>query len=221
MVYYNRRQFLTRSTVGFAGAAMGLSMLGHSTAQAANTGGYKALVGIMLKGGMDQNDTILLVDAPSYDALKSIRPALFEAYDSDASTSSRNRENILEINPTNAAQFNGRRFGLPRELSSLHNLFEAGDAAIVGNVGPLLAPASRDDFEAGRIELPKRLFSHNDQQAAWMSLGTEGAGLGWGGQFADAVFRFMPRLRRRPLMSFWRDNARGLSACQKLDAVRR
>jgi len=187
MVYYNRRQFLSRSTLGFAGAAMGLSALGHRSAQAANVGGYKALVGIMLKGGMDQNDTVLPVDAPSYDALKSIRPGIFNAYNSESETSSRNRENLLELSPTNAAQFQGRRFGLPRELSNIHGLFESGDAAIVGNVGPLLESVNRDAFEAGTAELPKRIFSHNDQQSTWMALGTEGTRRGWGGQFADAV----------------------------------
>lgn len=189
MAYYNRRQFITRSTVGFAGAAMGLSALGRGTAHAANVGGYKALVGIMLKGGMDQNDTVLPVDTDSYDALKNIRPGIFSSYNSDDADSSRNRENILALNPSNGAQFAGRRFGLPRELSNVHGLFESGDAAIVGNVGPLLEPVTREDFQSGRAELPKRIFSHNDQQSTWMALGTEGTRKGWGGQFADAALR--------------------------------
>ncbi|MEP4050782.1 MAG: DUF1501 domain-containing protein [Litorimonas sp.] len=187
MANYNRRQFITRSTLGFAGASLGLSVLGQGTAQAANVGGYKALVGIMLKGGMDQNDTILPVDAPSYDALKAVRPGIFLDYDSDTEDSSRNRENLLALNPTNASRFMGRQFGLPRELSNIHGLFESGDAAIVGNVGPLLEPVSRDDFESGAALLPKRIFSHNDQQSSWMALDTEGVRKGWGGQFADAV----------------------------------
>jgi len=189
MVYYNRRQFITRSTLGFAGASLGLSVLGQGTANAANVGGYKALVGIMLKGGMDQNDTVLPVDVPSYDALKAVRPGIFAAYNSDSDQSSRNRENILALNPLNASRFTGRRFGLPRELSNIHGLFESGDAAIVGNVGPLLEPATREDFNAKRVELPKRIFSHNDQQSTWMALGTEGTRKGWGGQFADAVLK--------------------------------
>jgi len=187
MVYYNRRQFMSRSTLGFAGAAIGLSALTQGTAQAASLGGYKALVAIMLKGGMDQSDTILPVDTASYDALKKMRPGIFNAYDAASDTSSRNRENILEINPTNSAQFMGRRFGLPRELSHIHGMFEAGDAAIIGNVGPLLEPVTRAEFKAGVAELPKRIFSHNDQQSTWMALGTEGTRKGWGGQFADAV----------------------------------
>ena len=187
MTYYSRRQFITRSTLGFAGATLGLSMLGNGVARAADVSGYKALVGIMLKGGMDQNDTVIPVDEPSYDALKAVRPGIFGAYNSDADDSSRNRENLLELTPSNVSRFAGRRFGLPRELSNIHALFEAGDAAIVGNVGPLLEPVTRDDFESGLADLPKHIFSHNDQQSTWMALGTEGARKGWGGQFADAV----------------------------------
>lgn len=186
MANYNRRQFITRSTLGFAGASLGLSALGQRSAFAANVGGYKALVGIMLKGGMDQNDTVLPVDQPSYDALKAVRPGIFSSYSSDDADSSRNRENILELNPMSPARFTGRRFGLPRELSNIHGLFESGDAAIVGNVGPLIEPVTREDFNSGRAELPKRIFSHNDQQSTWMALGTEGTRKGWGGQFADA-----------------------------------
>ncbi len=186
MTYYNRRQFITRSTLGFAGATLGLSLLG-STAQAANVGGYKAIVGIMLKGGMDHSDTLLPKDEDSYLALKALREGIFAGHNSEDAQSSRNRENILELNVSDAARFNGRRFGLPRELSAVRDMFNAGDAAIVGNVGPLLEPATRDDFETARVSLPKRIFSHNDQQSTWMSLGTEGSRKGWGGQFADAV----------------------------------
>lgn len=58
-------------------------------------------------------------------------------------------------------------------------MFENGEAAIVGNVGPLLEPVDRGDIDAGRAELPARLFSHNDQQSTWMALNSEGArGLG-------------------------------------------
>jgi hypothetical protein len=35
--------------------------------------------------------------------------------------------------------------------------------------------------------LPKRLFSHNDQQSTWISFAPEGSQLGWGGHFGDAA----------------------------------
>ena len=35
--------------------------------------------------------------------------------------------------------------------------------------------------------MPKRLFSHNDQQSTWMSFAPEGSRLGWGGLFGDVA----------------------------------
>jgi len=189
MTFYNRRQFLTRSTLGFAGATMGLSMLAHAPARAANTGGYKALVGIMLKGGMDNNDTILPRDSASYDALKALRGGIFDSHNADDPTSSRYRENILPLNVQDGVRFNGRQFGVPRELASVQDMFNSGELAVVGNVGPLLDTVDRDAIESQSALLPKRIFSHNDQQSTWMALGTEGTRRGWGGQFADAVIQ--------------------------------
>jgi uncharacterized protein (DUF1501 family) len=39
------------------------------------------------------------------------------------------------------------------------------------------------------VQLPPRLFSHNDQQSIWQANAPEGARLGWGGLFADAAVK--------------------------------
>jgi uncharacterized protein (DUF1501 family) len=72
-------------------------------------------------------------------------------------------------------------------MGALHTLFEQGDAAIIGNVGPLIAPLTKADWDAQTVETPKRLFSHNDQQSTWASFQPEGAPFGWGGLIGDAV----------------------------------
>ena len=104
-----------------------------------------------------------------------------------AGGSTRARDRLLALAPSNAADFGGRAFALPEELSGIKGLFDAGDAAIVGNVGPLLQPLTREQFENESVPQPKRLFSHNDQQSTWMSSQPEGAQFGWGGRFADAA----------------------------------
>ena len=96
---------------------------------------------------------------------------------------------IRDRNIDDAARFGGRQFGVPSELSSVQDMFNAGDLAVIGNVGPLLESVDRDDIETGRALLPKRIFSHNDQRSTWMALGVEGTRRGWGGQIADAVIR--------------------------------
>lgn len=175
--------------MGFAAGSGLLGTLGNSLAHAADTSGYKALVCVFLKGGIDQSDLILPKDSASHSALAAIRPGLFSTYNVGSGSSSRDIDNILQINPENSVEFGGRQFGLAPEMGDLHSLFETGKAAIIGNVGPLIEPTTRlsmDDFSA---QIPKRLFSHNDQQSTWMSFGPEGTRSGWGGSFVDAALK--------------------------------
>lgn len=190
MANINRRRFLqSSSAMGFAAGTGLLAAMGSSRAFAADTSGYKALVCVFFKGGMDSLDLILPKDAASHDALAALRPGLFGAYGVGSGASSRDRENILKINPSNSSDFGGREFGFAPEMSGLQSLFEAGDAAILGNVGPLIEPTTRASMENFSAQIPDRLFSHNDQQSTWMSFGTEGAQSGWGGRFIEAALK--------------------------------
>lgn len=185
MAYLNRRRFLQGSAAGFLGATGALAGLGQRGAFAADTGGYKALVGIFLKGGADMFDAVLPYDAPSYDAFYNLRPGIVNGHANGA----RSRENLLSMNPSNAGDFSGREFALTPELAPLKSLFDRGEAALIGSVGPLLTPTTRTGMDSGTDALPKRLFSHNDQQSTWMALDTEGTARGWGGSFMDEILR--------------------------------
>lgn len=193
MTYISRRHLLAgMGATGFAAGFGSLANLSGSRAWAANTTGYKAIVCIFLKGGMDQSDTILPYDQPSYDQLSVLREGLFGTYNAGSETSSRNRANLLKLNPTNANDYGGREFAMPRELAPLHSMFETGELGIVGNVRPLIEPTTRAMMVNGTALLPPRLFSHNDQQSTWMSLEVEGARSGWGGRFIDAALQSAP-----------------------------
>ena len=167
------------------GLTSGLTRL---QAHAADTTGYKALVCVFLLGGNDGHDTLLPFDSPSYDRYAEIRAPLLDQYAALAGGSSRQRSRLLELAPSNSADFGTRQFALAEQLSGIKALFDNGRAAIVGNVGPLIQPIERTAFEAQSAPIPKRLFSHNDQQSTWQSSKPEGAQVGWGGQFGDAVF---------------------------------
>jgi len=189
MKNFNRRRFLMTSGLG------GLSGLVGSvipTSVQAISGDYRALVCVFLKGGLDHADTILPIDPASYDQLLTVRPNLLSRYAGQGAEVSRARADLLPLQPDNGAQFGGREFGLPPNMSNLADLFNSGDAAIVGNVGPLIEPTDRTSFEQQAVPLPTRLFSHNDQQSTWMALGVEGSQVGWGGQFADAILAANP-----------------------------
>ncbi len=184
----SRRNFL-KLAAGSPLMLQGGSLLGSLAsvnASAIDVGGYRALVCIFLFGGMDCHDTVLPYDSASYNEYAAIRSSLLQAYAALPGGSSRTRPALLPLEPASSA-FGGREFALPLQFGALHTLFHQGNAAIVGNVGPLLEPTDLAGFQTGSAALPKRLFSHNDQQSTWMSFAPEGSQLGWGGRFGDAA----------------------------------
>jgi uncharacterized protein (DUF1501 family) len=184
----NRRNFLKGMSAAsfFAGTNLAFFAMSPS-AMAADTTGYKALVCVFLYGGMDCHDTILPYDQASYDRYAEIRAALLEDYAAAPGGSTRDRDALLPLTLANAGDFGSRQFALPPQFSAIHSLFQSGQAAIIGNVGPLLAPLDAAGFEDEGTAKPKKLFSHNDQQSTWMAFEPEGAPFGWGGLFGDAA----------------------------------
>ncbi len=188
MIHSRRRFLMNASALGAASlVGLGSGLARFQQASAAETSGYKALVCVFLLGGLDSYDTVLPYDQPSYDRLADIRSSLFQQYENMAGGSTRARDRLLSLTPSNSADFGTREFALPEELSGVRDLFNNGNAAIVGNVGPLIQPLTRTEFFDESAPQPRRLFSHNDQQSTWMSSEPEGAQYGWGGLFADAA----------------------------------
>ena len=182
----SRRHFLKTATALSLGGASSFAFdLARFNAFAADTGGYKALVCVFLFGGMDGHDTIIPYDTASYNQFASVRRALFDEYENREGGSTRVRDRLLPMNISNAADFGGRQFAMPPELAPLHELFDRGDCAVVSNVGPLVVPMTRTEYENRTAPRPPRLFSHNDQQSVWMASQPEGAQFGWGGRLAD------------------------------------
>ena len=183
----NRRDFLRNASAFglFSGAGMMSTLCGFS-ALAADTSGYKALVCVFLFGGIDNHDTVIPYNTTDYNRYSDIRQQLMGQYATGNANHSRLRANLLPLSPGNAAAFGARQFALPQDLEPLHRLFGQGRAAIVGNVGPLLEPITRRQYQDNVRLRPSRLFSHNDQQSTWMALQPEGARFGWGGALADA-----------------------------------
>ena len=67
-------------------------------------------------------------------------------------------------------------------------LFDGGKLAVQLNVGPLITPLTLEQYKSSNralYPLPPKLFSHNDQQSVWQSLGSEGSTIGWGGRLGD------------------------------------
>ncbi len=175
----SRRQFLqTASALSVLGAgtplALNLAGIGAAAAQAAPED-YRALVCVFLFGGNDQTNTVIPFDTAEFNAYTSARPSI-----------ARTASEVTSLG-TVAAQ-GGRSFALPNELSQFASLYGSGKLAIVSNVGPLIVPTTRTQYQNASVPLPPKLFSHNDQQSVWQSSGAEGATSGWGGRIADLIY---------------------------------
>ncbi len=177
-----RRQFL-RAAAGLAAAPgmsglglplAGLAALAAQGSQAADVAGpYKAIVCLFMHGGCDTHNWVVPTDATGYAQYATARGELAWP--------------LQKLQPiTVTSQAAGRSFGMPEELAPLRKWYEAGQAAVVANVGPLLRPLTRAEALAG-VGVPSKLYSHNDQAATWQSLQPEGAPSGWGGRMGDIL----------------------------------
>ena len=175
----SRRAFLGRSAaLGLAGVATPFvtSLAAIGEAAAATATGYKALVCVFLYGGNDYANTLTPYDTASYAAYQAARANIAHARDSLAATA---------LSPTNA--LGGRQFALAPTMGGLKSLFDAGRAAVVLNVGTLVQPTTKAQYQTNAVRLPPKLFSHNDQQSYFQASNPEGATSGWGGRIGDLM----------------------------------
>ncbi|WP_395688088.1 DUF1501 domain-containing protein [Caenimonas koreensis] len=174
----SRRAFLKRSaalSVAASATPWAMSLAAMGEAAAATATDYKALVCVFLYGGNDYANTLVAYDQPSYDAYASFRPNLAISRTSLAGT---------VLNPT-VPLAGGRQFALAPGLAPLVPIFDAQHMAVLLNIGTLVEPTTKAQYTAKSVQLPPKLFSHNDQQSFWQSSSPEGAASGWGGRMGD------------------------------------
>lgn len=184
----SRRAFLRRSgQLALTGTALpfalNLAAMGEAAAQAAPAEDYKALVCIFLYGGNDYANTVVPYDTASYNAYSAIRVPVASGGIALAQTDLA----ATLLSPT-AALPNGRQYALHPSMTALANLFNTtGNAAVQLNVGPLIVPLTRAQYNMNSksYPIPPKLFSHNDQQSTWQSSSPEGSTIGWGGNIGD------------------------------------
>jgi len=171
MARINRRDFLRAAG---AGTLLTAYPWLHTVAAPGPFSDYRALVCVFLFGGNDSWNMVVPRSQAEYDVYAASRQNL--AIDRDA---------LLPINPLSS---DGVDYGLHPAMGGLQSLFESGRAAFVTNVGPLIEPTTRDQYQAGSVQSPPQLFSHNDQQDQWLSLkGRAQTKTGWAGRIADLV----------------------------------
>jgi len=196
---------------GAAPFALQLAAAGSAAGQSAPD--YKALVCVFLFGGNDANNMVLATDTDSwgrYFATRNtgtdpiallpvgtaptpvgqVNPITGRVADLDTPEA---WGGVLPITPRTAQAIpagtnaSSRTFALHPFMGSLQTLFGQGRLAVMANVGTLIQPTTKTQYQSRTVAVPTSLFSHNDQQSTWQALGTEGARAGWGGRFADLV----------------------------------
>jgi uncharacterized protein (DUF1501 family) len=165
----NRRSFIRYASLAAAGSVAGLRPFGALNSLAQSATDYKALVCVFLFGGNDANNTLIPFDAAGYGNYSSIRGPLTLPQSS-----------LIQL-----AQ--APNFAMNPNLPDIAKLFDSKAAAMVTNVGTLIAPTTKTAYQHGAT-VPTNLFSHPDQQLEWQNASQSGATpTGWAGRIADAL----------------------------------
>ena len=180
-----RRDFIRRAacaavgTTALAASIRDLRFMNAAVAQS-NITDYKALVCIFLSGGNDANNLILPTLQSEYDNYAAIRTPILAVPQSS----------ILPVNVLNGI---GQTFGLHPACPELQALFGEGKLALLFNVGTLVYPMTRAQYQGGILQKPPQLFSHSDQVTQWQtSIPDAPPVTGWGGRCADLLNAVQP-----------------------------
>ena len=185
----SRRAFLQRSgqlaALGAASSyAMGLAGIGEAAAFNSG-GGYKALVCIFLDGGNDHGNTLIPFDTENYARYAAIRGNGAGEEGGGIALPRASLANTVLTPRQGQVLTDNITYALAPNLARLKARYDAGVMAPLLNVGPLIAPLTRAQYDNNSVPRPAKLFSHNDQQATWQSSQPEGAPTGWGGRLGD------------------------------------
>ncbi|HEX4479622.1 MAG TPA: DUF1501 domain-containing protein [Rudaea sp.] len=191
----DRRQFIKDTICAAMGGVSVFSALGQMKLLEAATSNYsfsdyKALVCVFLYGGNDSFNAVVPISGLARTGYDATRPTSGSGIGLAANS-------LIKLNaPTgvgtlgspNSISGDASIYGLHPSMSSLATVFNGGHAAIVANVGTLVAPTTQSQFSNGSIALPPQLFSHSDQTAYWQSSPPSNSPIsGWGGRIADLV----------------------------------
>jgi uncharacterized protein (DUF1501 family) len=168
---FTRRGFIRVTTASVGSLA--LRPFGLLPALAQSGSNYRALVCVFLFGGNDSNNTIVPMDDASFKAYTSVRGSL--------------ALNASELTPTVYSAANAP-YAFHGKLAELASMFSSKELAVVANVGSLVQPLTRAQYQGQQTPVPLNLFSHSDQQLQWQTSIAQGnSPTGWAGRTADYI----------------------------------
>lgn len=197
----NRRDFLKQSgcaTMGTTTLLSTLTSLGAVNGAMSNkkysnndtdAEDYKALVCVLLAGGLDSFNTLVPTGTNSggdngYNEYKAAR----------ADLALPNQAALLALNNPQCTSFRGVNcaygaYGLHPTMTGARDLFNVGKLAFMANIGTLVEPVlNKTEFDSGLKKLPLGIYSHSDQIMQWQtSVPQSRTALGFGGRLGDLL----------------------------------
>tara|TARA_R100000027_G_scaffold369_1_gene438 strand:+ start:15275 stop:16681 length:1407 start_codon:yes stop_codon:yes gene_type:complete len=179
----SRRKFIGQACCSAVGSTalfstlLNLRMANTAAAQSVPAGSdYKALVCLFFAGGCDSYNMLLPYGDAEYAEYAAIR--------GDLALSKANGE----ILPLLLNQSIGKDLGIHSGMPEIQALCNAGNAAWIANVGTLVQPTTKEQYQAESVILPLGLYSHADQIRQWQtSVPQDTSSVGWGGRTADLL----------------------------------
>ena len=166
---------MAAQSLGALGAASCMGRLSRVYAASAAEADYKALVCIFLYGGNDGNNLIVPIktDAQGYSEYQKVRGTTLGLLQKDLG--------LVDVAKGKEV------YGLHPQLRPLREIYGQGKLAFVANVGTLIKPITKGEYQKGG-PVPLNLFSHSDQQQQWQMASVPGAPHnGWAGRAADLI----------------------------------
>lgn len=194
-----RREFLRKAGCGLTMTAMAsqlhhfglLNTLAQKTrdrSSAAPPSDYRALVCIFFSGGNDGNNTLI----PNHNDANVSNYAAYSA--ARAPQGLALAQNTLL--PIAVPRVGGLSYGLHPSFGTitgginagLHPLWASGKMSVVTNVGTLVRPLTRLEYQTHPEWRPRQLFSHSDQTNQHQNARADVVMLsGWGGRISDRM----------------------------------
>jgi uncharacterized protein (DUF1501 family) len=169
----SRRMFMNiaaKSGLSAATAPLWFSEI-SSRAFAQTTDSYKAIVVVTMNGGNDGNNMIIPLDDAEHSQYSSLRGAI-----------------AIPQSACLPLSGSGRSFGLHPSLPNVAALYNTGEALVVANIGPLVAPVTKARLLQSPNLAPQALLSHPAGINQWESSSAVASPTtGWGGRIADLI----------------------------------
>lgn len=179
----NRREFIRQFGVATLGTTVFSSLLQLRAIGSAflnNSGAddeYKALVCFFQTGGHD-----------SFNMLIPRGEAEYAEYAATRTNLAIPRADLLAINPLNG---DGKSYGLHPNMPGVQRLFNEGKLSFMTNIGSLIVPTTKTQYQQRSVPLPLGLYSHSDQIQQWQTASPHlRTPYGWGGKLASMMQEF-------------------------------